>query len=99
MVGGVVKHLSSMERMPETIVVSLQDEVPVPKLFTNGSDFWPKDWVQLPFGENTDLMTRHLKEGLMPYLKSHFRATLLQAPFLAGFIQPKTGRNESRPLQ
>lgn len=74
MVSGVVKHLSSMERMPETIVVSLQDEVPVPELFTNGSDFWPRDWVQLPFGENTDLMTRHLEEELMPYLKSHFRA-------------------------
>lgn len=74
MVSGVVKHLSSMERMPETIVVSLQDDVPVPELFTNGSDFWPKDWVQLPFGENTDPMTRHLEEELMPYLKAHFRA-------------------------
>lgn len=74
MVSGVVKHLSSMERMPETIVVSLQDDVPVPELFTNGSDFWPRDWVQLPFGENTDLMTRHLEEELMPYLKAHFRA-------------------------
>jgi predicted alpha/beta superfamily hydrolase len=74
MVSGVVKHLSSIERMPETIVVSLQDEVPVPELFTNGSDFWPKDWVQLPFGENPDPMTRHLAEELMPYLKTHFRA-------------------------
>lgn len=74
MVSGVVKHLSSMERMPETIVVSLQDDVPVPELFTNGSDFWPRDWVQLPFGENTDLMTRHLEKELVPYLKSNFRA-------------------------
>ena len=43
MVSGVVKHLSSVERMPETIVVSLVDGPHVPKFYTNGSDNWPKE--------------------------------------------------------
>jgi predicted alpha/beta superfamily hydrolase len=74
MVSGVVKHLSSVERMPETIVVSLVDGPEVPKLYTNGSDFWPKDWKQLPFGGNTDPFTTHLKQELFPYLENNFRA-------------------------
>lgn len=74
MVSGVVKHLSSVERMPETIVVSLVDGPIVPKLYTNGSDFWPQNWKQLPFGKDPDLFTKHLKEELFPYLKSNFRA-------------------------
>ncbi|MEQ8534989.1 MAG: hypothetical protein RIB86_24255, partial [Imperialibacter sp.] len=44
MVSGVVKHLSAVERIPETIVVSLVDGPHIPKFYTNGSDFWPKDW-------------------------------------------------------
>lgn len=74
MTSGVVKHLSSVERMPETIVVSLVDGPKIPKLYTNGSDFWPKDWKQLPFGENPDPFTAHLKHELFPYLKKNFRA-------------------------
>ncbi|MCX2681324.1 tetratricopeptide repeat protein [Galbibacter sp. EGI 63066] len=74
MTSGVTKHLSSVERMPETIVVSLIDGPKVPKLYTNGSDFWPKDWKQLPFGGNPDPFTKHLKEELFPYLKNNFRA-------------------------
>ncbi|MBK6265100.1 hypothetical protein JKA74_08625 [Marivirga sp. S37H4] len=74
MVSGVIKHLSSVERMPETIVVSLVDGPKVPKLYTNGSDFWPKDWKQLPFGGNTDPFTTHLNQELFPYLKNKFRA-------------------------
>lgn len=74
MASGVIKHLSSVERMPETILVSLVDGPKVPKLYTNGSDFWPKDWRQLPFGENPDPFTAHLKQELFPYLKNNFRA-------------------------
>ncbi len=74
MTSGVVKHLSSVERMPETIVVSLVDGPTIPKLYTNGSDFWPKDWKQLPFGKNPDPFTAHLKQELFPYLKKNFRA-------------------------
>lgn len=74
MVSGMVKHLSSVERMPETIVVSLIDGPHTPKFYTNGSDFWPKDWKQLPFGRNPDSFTEHLKQELLPYLKNNFRA-------------------------
>ena len=74
MVSGVVKHLSSVERMPETIVVGLVDGPHVPKFYTNGSDFWPKDWKQLPFGVNPDTFTAHLRQELMPYLTNNFRA-------------------------
>ncbi|MEQ8683854.1 MAG: alpha/beta hydrolase-fold protein [Imperialibacter sp.] len=74
MVSGVVKHLSAVERMPETIVVSLADGPHIPKFYTNGSDFWPKDWKQLPFGENPDSFTAYLRQELLPYLKSNFRA-------------------------
>ncbi|TXN37299.1 tetratricopeptide repeat protein [Flagellimonas hymeniacidonis] len=74
MVSGVVKHLSSVERMPETIVVSLTDGAHIPKLYTNGSDFWPKDWKQLPFGGNPDPFTAYLKEELFLYLKENYRA-------------------------
>lgn len=74
MVSGMVKHLSSVERMPETIVVSLIDGPHIPKLYTNGSDFWPKDWKQLPFGVNPDSFTAYLKEELLPHLKNNFRA-------------------------
>lgn len=74
LVSGVVKHMSSVERMPETIVVSLTDGPHVPKLYTNGSDFWPKDWKQLPFGGNPDPFTAYLKNELFPYLKENYRA-------------------------
>ncbi|WP_416866381.1 MAG: alpha/beta hydrolase-fold protein [Imperialibacter sp.] len=74
MVSGVVKHLSAVERMPETIVVSLVDGPHIPKFYTNGSDFWPMDWKQLPFGENPDSFTAYLRKELLPYLKSNFRA-------------------------
>ena len=71
---GVIKHLSAVERIPETIVVSLVDDPYIPKLYTNGSDFWPKEWKQLPFGGDPDPFTRHLEQELFPYLKANYRA-------------------------
>lgn len=73
MVSGVVKHLSSVERMPETIVISLIDEPSTPTIYTNGSDFWPTNWKQLE-GENPDLFTKYLEQELFPYLKNTYRA-------------------------
>lgn len=73
MVSGVVKHLSSVERMPETIVVSITDEPSTPTVYTNGSDFWPKDWKQIE-GKNPDPFTKYLREELFPYLKNNYRA-------------------------
>src|SRR5690606_9845154 len=71
MVSGVVKHLSSVERMPETIVVSILDMSYMPTVYTNGSTFWPTEQLS---DENPDPFTRHLKDELFPYLKANYRA-------------------------
>lgn len=70
-VSGVVRHLSSVERMPETLVVSLLDEHVTPTVFTNGSKFWPME--SLP-GNDPSAFTDHLRKELLPYLKEKFRA-------------------------
>lgn len=70
-VSGVVRHLSSVERMPETLVVSLADEHVTPTVYTNGSNFWPME--SLP-GHDPTVFTKHLRKELFPYLKDHFRA-------------------------
>ena len=71
MVSGVVKHLSSMERIPEMIVISILDMSYIPTVYTNGSTFWPSEQLS---DENPDPFTKHLKEELFPYLKSTYRA-------------------------
>ncbi|MGS2764424.1 alpha/beta hydrolase-fold protein [Sinomicrobium sp. M5D2P9] len=71
MVSGVVKHLSSVERMPETIVVSILDMSYIPAVYTNGSTFWPTEKLA---DQNPDPFTKHLKEELFPYLRSKYRA-------------------------
>ncbi len=72
MVSGVISHLGSVERMPETIVVSLRDGPVCPLIYTNGSNFWPGN-EQLG-SENAELFTEHLKKELFPYLKEQYRA-------------------------
>lgn len=71
MVSGVVKHLSSVERMPETVVVSILDMSYIPTVYTNGSTFWPTEKLS---DENPDPFTKHLQEELFPYLESNYRA-------------------------
>lgn len=71
MVSGVVKHLSSVERMPETIVVSILEMSYMPTVYTNGSTFWPMKQLS---DENPDPFTKHLKDELFPYLKANYRA-------------------------
>ncbi len=72
MTTGVVKHLSSVERMPESIVVSLVDGPVTPKIYTNGSNFWRGNKT---LGSGTEeAFTQHLKKELFPYLKENFRA-------------------------
>ena len=71
MVSGVVKHLSSVERMPEAIVVSILDMSYIPTVYTNGSTFWRTDKLS---DENPDPFTKHLKVELFPFLKSKYRA-------------------------
>lgn len=71
MVSGVVRHLSSVERMPETIVVSILEMSYMPTVYTNGSTFWPMKQLS---DEDPDPFTKHLKEELFPYLKASYRA-------------------------
>lgn len=71
LVSGVVKHLGSVERMPETLVVSLVDEHVTPTVYTNGSNFWPME--SLP-GSDPTTFTKHLDKELFPYLRERFRA-------------------------
>jgi tetratricopeptide (TPR) repeat protein len=53
--------------------VSLVDEATNPTVYTNGSDFWPKEWKQIE-GGNPDLFTHYLRKELFPYLKEKYRA-------------------------
>ena len=63
MTSGVVKHLSSVERIPETIVVSILEMSYSPTVYTNGSTFWPTEKL---WDEDPEPFTRHLKEELLP---------------------------------
>ncbi|MBS9462999.1 tetratricopeptide repeat protein [Flagellimonas sp. 389] len=71
MVSGVVKHLSSVERIPETIVVSIIEMSYIPTVYTNGSTFWPTKQLS---DENPKPFTEYLKNELFPYLEKNYRA-------------------------
>lgn len=71
MVSSVVKHLSSVERIPETIVVSIKNMSFIPTVYTNGSTFWPTKQLS---DENPNPFTEHLKKELFPYLEKNYRA-------------------------
>lgn len=69
---GIVKHLSEVERMPKSIIVSLND-THAPEIFINDM------WVNMnsdkfeQYGQ-PELYIRHLKEELFPFLKEEYRA-------------------------
>ena len=67
---GLVKHLSERERMPESIVVSLNDMGPIPEIHSNG--MWPREKLG-PWGD-ADAGLRHLAEELFPLLEKRYRA-------------------------
>lgn len=71
---GIVNHLTSVSRMPKSIVVSLNSDFPTPKTFTNGSKFWPSDWEEMPLERIGDEFPAFMEDELMPYLESKFRA-------------------------
>ncbi|GAB5522471.1 MAG: hypothetical protein Roseis2KO_03430 [Roseivirga sp.] len=71
-VSGIVRHLSSVTRMPETIVISFHDDlIYAPYVYSNG--MW-NSREQLDFGDDPERFERHLREELFPYLKEQFRA-------------------------
>lgn len=67
---GIVKHLADRERMPESIVVSLNDMGDIPKIFSNG--MWGRDIIGGHGDPQASL--RHLAEEVIPYLEKTYRA-------------------------
>jgi len=67
---GIVKHLSLVERMPKSIVVSLND-TQVPEVYVNG--MWSSMEKIDKYGQ-PKLYLRHLEEELFPFLKDNYRA-------------------------
>jgi len=68
---GIVKHLSEVERMPKSIVVSLNDGGHVPALYANG--MWG-DMKRLDNYGQPKLYLRHLTEEVFPFLQQQYRA-------------------------
>lgn len=68
---GIVKHLSEVERMPKSIVVSLNDGGHIPDIYVNG--MWDSMEKINKYGQ-PDLYLRHLNEEIFPFLKTHYRA-------------------------
>ena len=67
---GIVKHLGERERIPESLVVSLNDMGHIPKIFTHGM------WGAETLGGSGDpsASLRHLEHEVIPYLEKNFRA-------------------------
>lgn len=72
-VSGIVKHLADVERMPETIVVSINGESPSPDIYHH--NMWgkrsPDKWAS--WGEPNKYHA-FFKEELLPFLKKRYRA-------------------------
>ncbi len=68
---GIVKHLSEVERMPKSIVVSLNDGGHVPSLYNNG--MWTGMEILDQYGD-PELYLRHLTEEIYPFLQQEYRA-------------------------
>jgi len=76
---GIVKHLSDVNRMPNSIVVSLND-THAPEIYVNGmwggletNGVWAGIEKFDKYGQ-PDLYIRHLEEEVFPFLKKNFRA-------------------------
>ena len=68
---GIVRHLASLERMPQSIIISLHEGNEfAPNVYTNG--MWDRDMLQ--FDADTNKYVKHLKEELLPYFTKHYRA-------------------------
>jgi len=67
---GIVKHLGDRERIPESIVVSLNDMGDIPEIFTNGM------WSRETLGGSGDprKSLQHLEREVIPYLERRYRA-------------------------
>lgn len=67
---GIAKHLGDRERIPEALVVSLNDMGDTPDVYTHG--MWGRDL--LPGAEDPDRSLRHIEEEVIPFLEENYRA-------------------------
>ena len=70
MVAGIAKHLGDRERIPESIVVSLNDMGDIPEIHTHG--MWGRE--KIGGGSDPEAAIRHLKKEVFPFLEKHYRA-------------------------
>ena len=73
---GIVKHLSSVSRMPEAIVVAFSGESEgfyAPSIYTNKSNNWPSDWEKLEFSGPAKMYVDFFSKELFPYLAKNYR--------------------------
>ncbi|WP_448548594.1 alpha/beta hydrolase-fold protein [Thalassotalea fusca] len=69
-VTGIVRHLTSVDRMPDSIVVSLNYSGHFPNVYTNG--MWRKSEIN-GYGQ-VDNYIKHLQQELFPFLEHRYRA-------------------------
>jgi predicted alpha/beta superfamily hydrolase len=70
---GLVEHLSSVNRMPEAIIISFHNALSyAPDIYTNG--MWGANMEMLISDTDTDKFVQHLEEELFPYFKKNYRA-------------------------
>lgn len=72
-VTGIVKHLASVERMPETIVVAIDGDSPSPSVYHNNMWGSQSEGVWESWGKPQKYQ-QFLKQELFPYLKRQYRA-------------------------
>jgi predicted alpha/beta superfamily hydrolase len=71
---GVVKHLSDLDRIPESIVVSLNTGGHTPEIYKNG--MWNgRNSNNIPSSGSSKKYIEHIQQELMPYLKKVYRAS------------------------
>jgi tetratricopeptide (TPR) repeat protein len=68
---GITKHLGELDRIPESLVVSINDGGHIPKLYTNG--MWGSRETIDAYGD-FDLYRQFLKQELFPFLTNQYRA-------------------------
>jgi len=77
-VTGVVRHLSSVDRMPESIIIGMPNPKGKrshysPNLYINGSLNWGEEG-KVDFGDKPEHLIEFFKQELFPFIHSTFRA-------------------------
>ncbi len=76
---GIVQHLASVDRMPDSIVISFhRARYYAPNVYTNG--MWSRETID--FNADPAKFIEHLEKELFPYFREHYRA--LDARMIVG---------------